>query len=258
MVKKMMRTGLALLTVSSMFAMTAFAADEEKGWNENGGSFTVEGDAWAVDPVIEVELPGDLAFGINPLSLDADEDGTADAQIVTSQYLITNYSNVPVLIKTSTTLTGGDKVDILADADYETNGDLKSSSTDGNKSIWMVQLYPTSAATISDEGNTITITDVAANNKNADVKGKPLGATAAESLFLLKANTAETLDPACVSGFTFGGAVDPNATFDETDEVKVTTVFTLNTLSANQVDNDYEAKADYDTTVVEAKAATTP
>ena len=54
--------------------------------------------AFPVDPVIEVELPGDLAFGINPLSLDADDDGTADDQIVTSQYMITNYSNVPVLI----------------------------------------------------------------------------------------------------------------------------------------------------------------
>lgn len=250
MMKKMMKTGLAVFTVTSMFTMTAFASE----WNTNGGETSVEGDAWTVDPVIEVELPGDLAFGINPLSLDADDDGTADDQIVTSQYMITNYSNVPVLINASTTLTGGTNVDILADADYETNGDLKASAN--KKAIWMVQLYPTAAATISEEGNALNVTDVAATDKNADIKGNPLGATAAEALFLLKANTGETLDPACVSGFVFGGAADPNATFDETDELKVTTTFTLNTLSANQVDNDYSARTGYDATVVEAATAT--
>lgn len=250
MMKKMMKIGLAVFTVTSMFTMTAFASE----WNTNGGETSVEGDAWTVDPVIEVELPGDLAFGINPLSLDADDDGTADDQIVTSQYMITNYSNVPVLINASTTLTGGTNVDILADADYETNGDLKASAN--KKAIWMVQLYPTAAATISEEGNALNVTDVAATDKNADIKGNPLGATAAEALFLLKANTGEALDPACVSSFVFGGAVDPNATFDETDELKVTTTFTLNTLSANQVDNDYSARTGYDATVVEAATAT--
>lgn len=120
----------------------------------------------------------------------------------------------------------------------------------------MVQLYPTATATISEEGNALNVTDVAATDKNADIKGKPLGATATEALFLLKANTGEALDPACVSSFVFGGAVDPNATFDETDELKVTTTFTLNTLSANQVDNDYSARTGYDATVVEAATAT--
>ena len=97
MIKKIMRTGIAVLTVSSMFAMTAFAA-EENTWNVNGASTTIEGTAYTVDPIIEVELPGELTFGINPLSLDADEDGTADSQIISGEYLIVNNSNVPVLV----------------------------------------------------------------------------------------------------------------------------------------------------------------
>lgn len=261
MVKKLIRTGVALLTVSSMFAITAFAADEEEVWNANGGSFTMEGDAWTVEPVIEVELPGDLAFGINPLSLDADEDGTADKQIVSSNYLITNNSNVPVLVGTKTTLTGGDNVAILDDAEYDDqSGDLKA--VDQKKAIWMVQLFPTAAATISEEGNTLNVTDLTATDTNDDVKGACIGSTddkAANALFLLAANTGDTLKPECVSGFKFAGAVDPNATFDETDAVKVTTVFTLNTLSANQVTNNYEKlDTDYDVTVVKEKAASTP
>ena len=261
MVKKIVRTGLALLTVSSMFAMTAFAAEGDEVWNVNKGKSTVEGDAWTVDPIIEVELPGDLAFGINPLSLDADEDGTADEQIVSGDYLITNNSNVPVLVGTKTTLIGGDNVAILADAEYDDqSGDLKA--VDGKKAIWMVQLFPTAPATISEEGNTLNVTDLTATDANADVKGKCIaGSTddkAVNALFLLAANTGDTLKPECVSGFKFAGAVDPNATFEEADAIKVTTVFTLNTLSANQVANNYEVlDTGYDTTVVK-EATSTP
>lgn len=261
MMKKIVAITTAAAAITSLFATSVFAADAEPlPWNTNGGSMEMEGDAYTVDPVIEVELPGDLAFGINPLQLDADEDGNADAQIVSGQYPVINYSNVPVLVEASTTLEAGDKVAILADADYETNGDLKA--TDGKKAIWMAQLYPTSAATIGTEGEiTLKTTDIAASNKNADIKGKPLGSTAAEVKFMLAAyKDADGLKPAGVSGFKFGGAVDPNATFDaETDAIKVKTTFTLNTLSQNQVANDYETlDTGYDTTVVKDKVTAGP
>lgn len=261
MVKRMMRTGVALLAVSSMFAMTAFAADEEIGWNADGGSLQIEGDAWTVDPVIEVELPGDLAFGINPMSLDADEDGTADKQIVSGTYTIANYSNIPVLVETTTKLSGGSDVDILSDADYDDAGDLKK-STDKKKAIWMVQLLPTGATTQEEEGYKLKVTDLTATDTNATAKGLYIGkddSDAAKALFKLEAGTGETFNPKSVSGFKFAGAVDPNATFTEEDAVKVTTVFKLNTLSANQADNNYETlDTGYDDTVVKVKEATAP
>lgn len=260
MVKKIMKTGIAVLTVTSMFGLTVFAEDALP-WNTNGGSTEVTGDAQPVEPTIEVELPGDLAFGINPLKLAVGEgDDAVTDQIVSGQYVITNYSNVPVLIKTETTLTGGDKVDILADAAYESNKDLKA--TDDKKSIWMVQLNPTAAAAADAEGNvTLTVEPLKfdGTDKNTTIKGKALGTTAAETLFKLEAADAEgAFKAASVSGFKFSGAVDPNSTFTEEDQIQVKTVFTLNTLSQNQIDNDYQTVQDYDDTVVEVKAAAGP
>lgn len=60
----------------------------------------------------------------------------------------------------------------------------------------------------------------------------------------------------CASGFQFSGAVDPNASFEEADEIKVSTKFTLNTLSPNQATNGYEKlDTDYADSVVKVKAA---
>lgn len=256
MVKKIMRTGLAALTVVSMFATTAMAAD----WNENGGTSEVVGDAEIINPTIEVELPGDLAFGINPLGLDTDEDGTGEPQIITSDYIITNYSNIPVLVKASTKLTAAtsSNVQILTDADYEDNGDLKA--TADKKAIWLAQLYPTSAATTTADGAKLNVTDITAKQTQADIKGKTITGTDTDMLFKLAAYAETTTGsgitkPECVSGFKFGGAVDPNATFVPEDEIKVTTTFTLNTLSKNQADQNYETfDTGYDATVVKVKA----
>lgn len=258
--KKIMRTVIAALTVSSMFAMTAFAAEGDT-WNANGASTTIEGTAYTVDPIIEVELPGELTFGINPLSLDADEDGTADSQIISGEYLIVNNSNVPVLVGTTTKLSGGPKVEIkttLATGDLD--GKTKDlTSSDGKKAIWMAQLLPTAATNITEEGYTLgKIVDPEAGKAPtaSSLKGMAIGSTdtdAAKVLFELAANTGETIKAECISGFKFAGFVDPTQTYEEADEIKVTTVFTLNTLSANQVKNSYGSKTGYDKTIVEAK-----
>lgn len=260
MVKKIMRTGIAVLTVSGMFAMTAFAAEGDT-WNANGASTTIEGEAYTVDPVIEVELPGELTFGINPLSLDADEDGTADDQIISGEYLIVNNSNVPVLVGTTTKLSGGDKVEVkttLATSDLDTKTkDLVSS--ENKKAIWMAQMLPTTAATISEDGytlGTITAPEAGKAPTASTLKGMAIGTTdtdAAKVNFMLDANTGETIAPGCISGFKFAGFVDPTKTYEVADNIKVTTVFTLNTLSANQVKNSYTKKQGYATTIVDPK-----
>lgn len=256
MSKKIIKTVVAVLAVTGMFSITAFTAEEDT-WNaDETADITLDSPIYMVFPVIDVELPGDMAFGINPFNLDVDGDGTADAQIISGEYLITNHSNVPVLVEAATTLTGGDKVDVLPDAVYdEKTKDLKASA-DGKKAIWMVQLLPTAPANLSGEGEILTVTPLKPMDNNTNIKGKVIGSTdetAAKVLFLLDANTGETMSPGCVSGFKFAGAVDPAQIFDKTDAVKVTTVFTLNILNADKIDQNYIQEVGYDKTIVKAK-----
>ncbi len=257
MVKKMVRTATAALAMTSMFAMTAFAADPAP-WNTNNGETEVPGDAWVVEPTVEVELPGDLAFGINPLRLQVD-DGTetgTKAQIVSSDYVVTNYSNIPVVVNAKTKMEVAANVEIVSSTpSYGANSnELDASSTAGNKAIWLVQLYPTGDATFTDGVTKLTTTALADKATTAGA-GKVLSATDAEVNFMLDAFDGETLAATNVSGFQFAGAVDPNAAFAEGD-VKVKTVFKLTTLSENQK-ADYEKATDIDAsvheTVVKAK-----
>lgn len=259
MVRKIARTATAALVMTSLFGMTAFASDT---WNVDGAETTMTGDSYAVEPTIEVELPGDLAFGINPLKLAAGEDGTVKDQIVSGQYLVTNYSNVPVLITASTKAEGKNDATLMSAPTFETNNDL--THTDGKKNIWLVQMYP-QTVTISADG-AIKLEQTALKNDGSDsesnVAGNTLGTTEVEALFMLDAYSEEAgLKDASVSGFTFTGAVDPNASFAEAD-VTVTTKFKLNTLSENQKTKDYEGldlnSGTYHATVVQKKAAATP
>lgn len=247
--KKVMAATTAVATMTSMLGMTAFATEEV--WDVNGGKQTVEGEAWVQQPTIEVELPGDLAFGINPLKLNvSEEEGkTVTNQIVSDDFVVTNYSDIPVAVTASTFVSGkGDKVELAADADWNTDtNELKPSSTAGNKSIWLVQLYPDSIAT-SDSGVTITYTaEAPGTDKKATIKGDVLADGTDESsvttkpIFVLKAWTETVADQKdCIAAFKFGGAVDPNATFEDGD-VKVKTVFELGTLTNDQITANYEA-----------------
>lgn len=271
MFKKVLASATLVAVMTSMLGMTAFAsAPATPEWDTNGGKATVEGDGVAVEPIIQVELPGDLSFGINPLRLDADEDGTADQQIVRVDYTITNYSNVDVLVTAETKATVGDKVELLdvkvaADA-YDANSDeLLPSTTPGNKAMWLVQLLPTKDATITDGVGVLGLTDLNYDGADIDttIKGYSIKATANEVNFKLEKfdYKTETLKPSNVSGFAFSGAVDPDATFVEGD-VKVSTVFTLKTLTDKQSTGSYElvddpsGSAKFGATVVQEKSAT--
>lgn len=255
MIKKIIKTSAAVLAVTSVFSITVFTAEEDT-WNENRANTEIESPVYLDHSVIDVELPGDLNFAINPFSLDVDGDGTADAQIISEEYLITNNSKVPVLVETTMKLTGGDQVDVLPDAVYdERSGDLKASA-DGKKAIWMVQLLPTGPANLSGEEDILTVTPPGPMDNNTSIKGKVIGSTdetAANVLFLLDANTAETMSPGCVSGFKFAGAVDPVQVFDKTDDVKVTAVFTLNVLDPDEAAQNYIQEDGYDKTIVKAR-----
>lgn len=266
--KKVIATATTAALVTGMFAGTAMAAE----WNENGGSQTVEGVSTAVQPTISVELPGDLAFGINPLKLDADEDQKADGQIVATSYGIVNYSNVPVLVNAKTSATAGTGVNLKASIEYNSNTNELKPAADTDKDVFLLQVFPAKTSGVSysdDTGVTIkgnTITKAATGGVNNATTAQAAGALVLSETpnsvdFKLAAFENDTVKATNASGFTFDGVVNPNATFADGD-VTVSTVFTLSVISQKQYDGGYDVptqtfgttgKDKVDTSVVEKK-----
>lgn len=259
--RRLMATAMTAALITSMFATTAFA-DETKAWNTDGGSLTVEGASTTVEATLEVELPTDLSFGINPLKLDVSEDSSKPnkKQIVGADYLITNYSNVDVLVKASTKVTAESTVDLKTAGAYDDKS-FELSPTKDKKAVLLIQALATAITVGTDESVTTTYGDftasAATSNDATSVNGKAgaiLGAGDTDILFKLAKNDG-TLKSANIGAFTFDGSVDPNAAFTDGD-VKVTTVFTMSTLTDNQSTNSYEASATYTgaTNVVDKKS----
>lgn len=257
--RRLMATAMTAALITSMFATTAFA-DETKAWNTDGGSLTVEGASTTVEATLEVELPTDLSFGINPLKLDVSEDSSKPnkKQIVGADYLITNYSNVDVLVKASTKVTAESTVDLKTAGDYDDKS-FELLPTKDKKAVLLIQALATAITVGTDESVTTTYGDFTASAAAdaTSVKGKAgaiLGASDTDILFKLAKNDG-TLKSANIGAFTFDGSVDPNAAFTDGD-VKVTTVFTMSTLTDNQSTNSYEASATYTgaTNVVDKKS----
>lgn len=259
--RRLMATAMTAALITSMFATTAFA-DETKAWNTDGGSLTVEGASTTVEATLEVELPTDLSFGINPLKLDVSEDSSKPnkKQIVGADYFITNYSNVDVLVKASTKVTAESTVDLKTAGAYDDKSFELSPTTD-KKAVLLIQALATAITVGTDESVTTTYGDftasAAASNDATSVNGKAgaiLGTNDTDILFKLAKNDG-TLKSTNIGAFTFDGSVDPNAAFTDGD-VKVTTVFTMSTLTDNQSDKSYEASATYTgaTNVVDKKS----
>lgn len=268
MVKKnLFKTLAAVSAMSVLMTSTVFAAE----WNENGGSQTVTGTNYPIEAVIEVELPGDLSFGINPLKIDADGDTetTGDnTQIISEQYLITNYSQVPVAVTAATKLTVADGVEIIdapEASNYDGNSKELKSSADEKRAIVLTQMVPTAAPTVTADGE-VTLTTTpwtpASDAATIEATGRILNDSDSSIIFKLAANPNQELTSttaACVSGFVFSGAVDPSKSYAEED-VTVTTVFTLKTLTpaeADDTDGIYEADSTFtgtvDTSIVTTK-----
>lgn len=244
--KKLIASATTAVLVTGMLAGTAMA-DE---LNENGATQTVTGESSAVQPIISVELPGDLTFAINPLRLDANDDGTKDEQIVATSYGIVNYSNVPVLVNAKTKAVAANNTNLLGTAtvNYDANTDELTSAA-GTKDVLLIQAFPVATSGVAWSNDTVTITsdkfEKIADASAAKAKGGLiLSGTENDVNFKLNAVSANG-EPAAdgVSGFTFAGAVNPNATFDDGD-ITVSTTFTLTTLTADQYKNGYKTSTD--------------
>ncbi len=244
--KKLIASATTAVLVTGMLAGTAMA-DE---LNENGATQTVTGESSAVQPIISVELPGDLTFAINPLRLDANDDGTKDEQIVATSYGIVNYSNVPVLVNAKTKAVAANNTNLLGTAtvNYDANTDELTSAA-GTKDVLLIQAFPSATDGVAWSNDAVTV-KAQEFKKIADAAGAKakggliLSGSENDVNFKLNAVSANG-EPAAdgVSGFTFVGAVNPNATFDDGD-ITVSTTFTLTTLTADQYKNGYKTSTD--------------
>ena len=87
MIKRKLFSVLATTSmIASLFATTALAAD----WNTQGGEATITGTSVVQEPTIEVSIPGELSFALNPLSIEIDQDDSTKnkAQVISSQFPI--------------------------------------------------------------------------------------------------------------------------------------------------------------------------
>lgn len=257
--KKLIASATTAVLVTGMLAGTAMA-DE---LNENGATQTVTGESSAVQPIISVELPGDLTFAINPLRLDANDDGTKDEQIVATSYGIVNYSNVPVLVNAKTKAVAANNTNLIGSTTvaYDANTD-ELTSADGAKDVLLIQAFPAASDGVAWSNDTVTVKAQDFTKITDDTKAKEKGGLILSDsendvnfkLNKVSANGEPVADG--VSGFTFVGAVNPNATFDDGD-ITVSTTFTLKTLTAEQYASGYETSKTLKgvhTSVVEAKA----
>lgn len=232
---------------TSMMAIPVSASQQTPEWNTNGGRDEREGGTYVVAPVIEVELPGSLEFGLNPLKLEASEDPAVSnkAQIVSGTYVVTNYSNVPVEVTASTKVTAGADVEMLGAtfvaADWDATNKQLNPKT-GKKAVLLVQMYPSK---IENDGS-MTVGTVTAGRTAKDIPGDILTTAdpATTPCFVLDSFDEDNAK-ASMAGFKFDGALDPNAAYTETD-IKVSTVFTMNTVTEDYKNNNTGTNANYE------------
>lgn len=245
--------GIATIAmVTSMMGTLVMAED----WNTNGGTAEIQGVAVPMEPVIEVIIPEDVSFVVNPLRTVFD-DGTETGsvkQIWAPNYEIINASNVPVVIEAKTKVTAGTSVDLLSAAVYDDNTfELKKS--DGKKAAFMVLSVPKEVS-VSGEVATYTIDSLDSSTPSTPATSASTvtdagSAKAAAKAILSASDTTVNFslsaltdknwtDAKCASAFTIEGFVDPQSTF-AAEDLKVTTVYKLNALTPNQAANGYEA-----------------
>lgn len=258
-----------VLTVS--MATCAFAADADAEWNSDTGVDIRVADTSVRQPVMEVQLPGDLAFQVDPLLIEN------DAQITGGDYNVVNLGDTAVLVNVQPQINLGDGSEIevkdtaTLDAKTNTYADLTSTSnkkavymiaiaadqtgtlTDGNKDGVYEFTYKADATNIGMTTNTVTeTTSTVTYAKGEAATGAPvvLGSTPSPDKsfsFELEAATYNTDDvltsAGSVSSFTLVGAVDPHKTYAE-GEVAVKATYKMTLQTKNELTTATKGKTD--------------
>lgn len=257
MTKKKFLAALSTAAITtSLLATTAFAATTTPEWNNNGGQATGEGGGEVRVPVIEVEVPLELPFAVNPYKLNLAEEGDAITdQIWSDNYMIINHSEVPVAVKTESYATVG--ADVTLDASVATNSESKKfeGSAPTKKCVMLGMQFATDIALANDAytidyGDKLRFdaetpaTGEAAISNEASLQAKnglllASGETAKEEATFVLGTEAVEADVAKgvnAAAFKYVGAVNDSTTEVYVDEdLKVTTVYTLSVLAGDDV-----------------------
>lgn len=169
------RKVLAATLVATMALSTAvFAAeDTTPAWNNDNGEEVIQGDATVIQPVLEVALPGDLAFVIDPLKIEN------DMQVIAGDYNVTNFSNVAVQItmKPSIIVDTESKLAVAAAAPGlvaadDTNKTYEDLAAVENKKAIFLAAVPAATATELTDENEDGIYEFAYPANTADTVGR--------------------------------------------------------------------------------------
>lgn len=250
--KNLKRAAVAAAAVMAMTANTLavpVSATTTPEWNSNGGQSSVHGDAEVYEASIEVELPGEIVFGVNPMKLNVSEDpdNPETSQILSGSYLITNFSEVPVDVSVSTVIKANDKLSVVTGSGtswtavtWDTTNPKELKTVDGKKAVLLVQKYP---QTIDNDGN-MTIEKQVFSGESSGAKPNALkgdilstSAPAKPVSFVLNAFDESKANES-MGGFEFDGAVDPKASFTE-DDIVLESTFTMSILTDAQKEKNY-------------------
>ena len=255
MTKKKFLAALSTAAITtSLLATTALAGTTQTiEWNNNGGTATGEGSGSVRVPVIEVEVPLELPFAMNPYKLNLAEEG-ADAitdQIWSDNYMIINHSEVPVAVKTSSSasVASTDPVELETTVTIDTNSKKYTGTTAANKNAFIGMQFAKTITLANDAytcsyGDPLVFTTetaatgtIAVENEGTLQKanGLLLGSTAKEATFVLNTD-AKAANGGNAVAFKYVGAINDSTTKTYVDEdIKVKTVYTLSVLASDDI-----------------------
>lgn len=260
-IKRMLATTMA---ATMMLSVTAQAAEAIE-WNNDNGESVVVGESTVVQPVLEVALPGDLAFTLDPLYIEGDK------QVVGGDYNVINYGNVDVKVTVNPSVIENEVLSVVDSTpalttDTKKYADLASVSD--KKAVYLTAIPADKATDILDANedgvyefaytaNTGDVGRAASAGTGEEFKiGAATAGAATGFQVILAAEAADTkgtvdfafdlkkyteaengiLDSAnvaSISSFTIGGAVDPTVTYEDGD-VNIQAVYTMEVLTADE------------------------
>lgn len=174
---------------------------------------TIEGDSTVETVVINVVLPSDLDFALDPLGLDV----TGDSQIATANYFFLNQTFAPVRVELDVTVTAANEAELAATTSAIT-GQSDPGVTD--KLIYFGALGATDlSTTITATDAAIVTTDSAISypayfgGDDAPTGVYPTGTAISETLVPVVPGAGGTTGSAVI-GFALAAAVESSTTPD--------------------------------------------
>lgn len=149
-IKKVVATTMAAaLAVAAVPSTTVLAtAADPIEWGNDGGTQTVTGDGTVTQATIEVALPGEVNFVIDPYMIDS-----GDKQIVAGDYNVINLGDVDVKVAVKPSLNLGTNVAVQSLGTAITEADASGDATK------IANSYPDIAGTNKKVGIIMTFAD---------------------------------------------------------------------------------------------------